>query len=237
MDAGKRLAAFHFHGVADGLAALGHRAAVGAGEGAQQPDIANRVVVVVAERERDQGFRAEAAPVATTAMKFSSRSPARFPGDRRPARCWTAMRSMRDRCRTMARVGSRRSWRNSCSQRVWPSARPAASSENIFHATAATTRMTNSQMSLFLNSRAAGRPENPPLSANAGRFDAKKPSTHFLALRRRRNERLDFPLNSPNGKWLRSKATISDNMAAKQTAAGLLPATPHKKMGEQICRQ
>ena len=42
-------------------------------------------------------------------------------------------------------------------------------------------------------------------------------------------KRLDSPLNSRKRKWLRSKATILDNMAAKQTAAGLSPATPHKK--------
>src|SRR3954471_10524202 len=62
MQAGERLAAFHFHGVVDGRAALGHRASIRASERAEQPNIAHRVVVVVAEREGDQGFRAKAAP-------------------------------------------------------------------------------------------------------------------------------------------------------------------------------
>jgi hypothetical protein len=59
---------------------------------------------------------------------------------------------------------------------VWPSARPAASSANIFHASAATTRMTESQSSLLLNSRATGGPENPPLSARPADSIRKSPA-------------------------------------------------------------
>jgi hypothetical protein len=59
---------------------------------------------------------------------------------------------------------------------VWPLARPAVSSEDIFHAPAATTRMTDSQMSLLLNSRAAGRLENPPLSTGPADSMRKSPA-------------------------------------------------------------
>src|SRR5437868_15278762 len=54
MHAGKGLAAFRPYRVMDGRAALGHTTAVRTAETAEQPDVADGVVVIVAQRQRDQ---------------------------------------------------------------------------------------------------------------------------------------------------------------------------------------
>src|SRR5712692_3625282 len=62
VHAGKGSPALHVDGVMDHPCSVGQVAAVPTGEGAENLDILDRVIVAVLERERDQGFRAQPAP-------------------------------------------------------------------------------------------------------------------------------------------------------------------------------
>jgi len=56
VHAGKGLSALHIDRIANGTRAVGQMASVTAGEGTVKLDVLDRVLVIIAERERDQGF-------------------------------------------------------------------------------------------------------------------------------------------------------------------------------------
>src|SRR5580692_9745071 len=60
--AGEGAPAFGVDGVVDNPRTIGQMAAVPAGKGAGNRDIVDRIVIVVAQRERHQGLRSQTAP-------------------------------------------------------------------------------------------------------------------------------------------------------------------------------
>src|ERR1700730_292264 len=62
MHAGKGLAALHVDGVMNDALAVGQMASVPAVKGAGNLDVLYSVIIAIAERERNQGFRPQPAP-------------------------------------------------------------------------------------------------------------------------------------------------------------------------------